>query len=388
MSADPTSSADPAAGPPAAVPSTEATRLDRLRALLAREALDALLVTAPPNRRWLAGFTGSAGSLLVSADAALLATDFRYWEQAAAQAPAFELVREGDRGSGPPIELLAGLGGRAVGFEPRALSVAEHAEWSEAASALPAAERPRLLPAPGLVEELRLVKEPAEVEAIARAAALTDACAAHAAELAQPGTTERELSWAIQRYAMEHGAERLAFDSIVAAGPHGALPHAVPRDVPLAHGQPLVLDLGAVVDGYCSDLTRTVVVGGPDAADDTFPRVYDVVLTAQTMAIERIEAGMTGAQAHAVAAAVIDEAGYGERFGHGLGHGVGVQVHESPRLRPGAADMLADGQVMTVEPGVYLPGWGGVRIEDMCVMEGGRLRPLSRAAKLGAGAAD
>ena len=373
-------------GAPASAPPTDGTRLDRLRALLARDALDALLVTAPPNRRWLAGFTGSAGTLLVSADAALLATDFRYWEQAEAQAPAFELVREGDRGGGPPVELLAGLGGRAVGFEPRALSVAEHAEWSEAVEALPAAERPLLVAAPGLVEELRLVKEPAEVEAIARAAALTDACAAHAEELAQPGTTERELSWAIQRYAMEHGADRLAFDSIVAAGPHGALPHAVPRDVALERGQPLVLDLGVVVDGYCSDLTRTVVVGGPGEADETFRRVYDVVISAQTMAIERIEAGMTGAQAHAIAAAVIDEAGYGERFGHGLGHGVGLQVHEAPRLRPGTDHVLADGQVMTVEPGVYLPGWGGVRIEDMCVMEGGRLRPLSRAAKLGAGA--
>jgi Xaa-Pro aminopeptidase len=384
-------SSAPAGGSPGAQASalpSDGTRLDRLRALLTREELDALLVIAPPNRRWLAGFTGSAGTLLISADAALLATDFRYWEQAAAQAPAFELVPEGDRGSGLPIELLAGLGGSAVGFEPRALSVAEHAEWSDAIEALPAAERPRLVAAPGLVEELRLVKEPAEVEAIARAAALTDACTAHAEALAQPGTTERELAWALQRYAMEHGAERLAFDSIVAAGPHGALPHAVPRDVALERGQPVVLDLGVVVGGYCSDLTRTVVVGGPSEADETFRRIYDVVLSAQTMAIERIEAGMTGAQAHSIAAAVIEEAGYGDRFGHGLGHGVGLQVHEAPRLRPGADHVLADGQVMTVEPGVYLPGWGGVRIEDMCVMEDGRLRPLSRAAKLGAGAHD
>ena len=145
-----------------------------------------------------------------------------------------------------------------------------------------------------------------------------------------------------------------------------------------------MLDLGTVVDGYCSDLTRTVVVGGSNAADDMFHRVYDVVLTAQTMALERIEAGMTGAQAHSIAAAVIEEAGYGEHFGHGLGHGVGLQVHEAPRLRPGAEHVLRDGQVMTVEPGIYLPGWGGVRIEDLCVMEEGRLRSLSRAAKLGA----
>ena len=373
----------PTSSTPISAPNEE-TRLDRLRVLLVREGLDALLVTDPSNRRWLTGFTGSAGSLLVSSSVALLATDFRYWEQARAQAPSFTLIREGNRGTAPPHQLIAGLSGRVLGFESHALSVANHTEWSQAIAALPSSERPQLVAAPALIEQLRLVKEPIELAAITRAAAITDACVAHATELAQPGITERDLAWDIHRYAIEHGAERLAFESIVAAGPHSALPHALPRDVPLEPGQPLVLDLGTVVDGYCSDLTRTVVVGGSNAADDMFHRVYDVVLTAQTMALERIEAGMTGAQAHSIAAAVIEEAGYGEHFGHGLGHGVGLQVHEAPRLRPGAEHVLRDGQVMTVEPGIYLSGWGGVRIEDLCVMEEGRLRSLSRAAKLGA----
>ncbi len=371
---------------PASRPGAGGTRVDRLRALLGREGLDALLVTSPVNRRWLSGFTGSAGTLLVSSGSALLGTDFRYWEQAEAEAPCFELVREGDRGTGPPIELLAGLGGRAVGFDPCGITVAEHGEWTGALAELLVSERPRLVPAPGLVEELRLVKERGEVEALERAASLTDACLEQAVELAVPGTTERAIAWSIQRYAMEHGADGLSFDSIVAAGPHAARPHARPRDVPLERGQPLVLDLGASVDGYCSDLTRTIVVGGPDAASPTFHRVYGTVLAAQMRALERIEAGMTGAEAHDVAASVIAEAGYGENFGHGLGHGVGVEVHESPRLRPASDHVLADGQVMTVEPGIYLAGWGGVRIEDMCVMEGGRLRPLSKAAKLDGGA--
>ena len=362
-----------------------AGRAGRLRALLGREGLDALLVTGAVNRRWLSGFSGSAGTLLVAAGSARLATDFRYWEQAQAEAPAFELVREGDRGTGPPLGLLQGLGGRRVGFEPAGITVAGHDEWQRAIAALPDAERPRLLPAPGLVEELRLVKEPGEIAALERAAALTDACLEHAVGLALPGTTERAVARAIQDYALDHGADGLSFDSIVAAGPHAARPHARPRDVPLERGQPLVLDLGATVAGYCSDLTRTVVVGGAGAADGTFRRVYGAVLAAQRRALERIEAGMTGAEAHAIAASAIAGAGYGESFGHGLGHGVGAEVHESPRLRPASDHVLADGQVMTVEPGIYLPGWGGVRIEDLCVMEGGRLRPLSRAAKLGGG---
>ncbi len=191
--------------------------------------------------------------------------------------------------------------------------------------------------------------------------------------------TERELAWEVHRYSMEHGADDLSFPTIIATGPWGALPHAYPRDVPLEAGAGVVMDLGVIVDGYCSDLTRTIYLGQPD---DQFRRVYDVVLTAQEMAEERIEAGMTGEQAHQIAVTVIAEAGYGEYFGHGLGHGVGLDIHEAPRLGPRSSDVLVDGHVVTVEPGIYIPGWGGVRIEDQCVMEGGRLRRLSTAAKL------
>ena len=355
-------------------------RLERLRERLQTLGVDALLVTTPANRRWLSGFSGSAGVLLVGATQARIATDGRYHEQARQQAPAFELVAaQLRRVDSAAADLLAGLGGKRVGFEPAHLTVAGYTEWTEAIEGLPPSDRPQLVPALAAIEPLRALKDAAEIDALTRAVRLGDEAFAHAAAQLRPGITERELAWEVRRCAFEHGADDLAFDTIVAAGPHGALPHARPRDVAVEDGQGVVMDLGVVVDGYRSDLTRTVFLGEADA---TFRRVYDVVLTAQTMAEERIEAGMRGAEAHAVAATVIAEAGFGEAFTHGLGHGVGLEIHEAPRLAPDSEDVLADGQVVTVEPGVYLPGWGGVLIEDQCVMENGRLRVLSRAAKL------
>ena len=176
----------------------------------------------------------------------------------------------------------------------------------------------------------------------------------------------------------EHGGEALSFETIVAGGAWSAMPHAYPRDEPLREGEPIVIDMGVRLDGYCSDLTRTIVLGKPDGQ---FQRIYDIVLGAQLTAIELIAAGMTGEQAHLLAERFIAEAGYGENFGHGLGHGVGLEVHEKPRLGRASEDVLADGMVTSVEPGIYLSGWGGVRIEDLAVMENGRLRVLSRAPK-------
>lgn len=356
-----------------------ATRLDRLRARLEELGIDALLITTPSNRRWVSGFTGTAGTLLVSAEHALLATDARYYEQVGTQAQAFTLLEANAAMSDWGPGLLQGLGGKRVGFEPQGMSYALYEEWTRTIAELPDGARPALVPAPNAIEALRAVKEPDEIDALTRAVLLGDAAFTHAAAAARAGMTEREVAWEVQRYAMEHGADDLSFPTIIASGPWGALPHAYPRDVPLEEGQGLVMDLGVIVDGYCSDLTRTIAIGAPD---DQFKRIYDIVLTAQEMAEERIEAGMTGEQAHQIAVTVITEAGYGEYFGHGLGHGVGLDIHEAPRLGPRSQDTLVDGQVVTVEPGIYIPGWGGVRIEDQCVIEGGRLRRLSTAAKL------
>jgi Xaa-Pro aminopeptidase len=355
------------------------TRLDRLRARLEELDVDALLVTTPSNRRWVSGFTGTAGTLLVSADQALFATDSRYYEQVKTQASAFTLLEANGAMSDWGPRLLEGFGGKRIGFEPQGMSYATYQEWTELIAGLPEHARPSLMPAPAAIEALRAVKEPDEIDALTRAVLLGDAAFTHAASVARPGMTERELAWEVQRYAMEHGADDLSFPTIIAGGPWGALPHAYPRDVALDEGQGLVMDLGVIVDGYCSDLTRTIFLGEPD---DQFKRIYGIVLTAQEMAEERIEAGMTGEQAHQIAVTVISEAGYGEYFGHGLGHGVGLDIHEAPRLGPRSKDALVEGQVVTVEPGIYIPGWGGVRIEDQCVLDGGRLRRLSTAAKL------
>ncbi|MEZ4501637.1 MAG: aminopeptidase P family protein [Dehalococcoidia bacterium] len=356
-----------------------AARLDRIRARLEELRVDALIVTTPSNRRWASGFTGSWGVLLVGRDAARIATDSRYWEQAGLQAPDFDLVRAKGPLSNWAEELLEGLGGGRVGFEPAGMTVADYDEWTAFLATLSPPSRPEVVPAPKALEALRMVKEPDELDALTRAVLLGDAACEHALSIIEPGMTEQALAWEIQRYAIEHGADALSFDTIIAGGPWGALPHARPRNEPLEANQGVVIDMGVIVDGYCSDLTRTVFLGTPDAK---FAEIYDVVLTAQTMAEERIEAGMTGQQGHEIAHEVIRRAGYGDAFGHGLGHGVGLDIHEDPRLSPTYTGTIEDGHVVTVEPGIYLPGWGGVRIEDQCVMENGRLRVLSTARKL------
>ncbi|MEI6136623.1 MAG: aminopeptidase P family protein [Chloroflexota bacterium] len=357
---------------------SSAARIDRLRARFDALAIDALLVTTPSNRRWISGFTGSAGVVLVTRKEARFATDSRYWEQVGQQCPDYALIRVTGANTGIAPAILEGLAGVKLGFEPAHMTIAALEGWTRAIAELPASSRPTLVPAPRAIEDLRMVKEPEELDALTRAVHLGDAAFTHAAERAAPGMTERDLAWLVQEYALQHGAEELSFGTIIAGGTHGSLPHWRASDAPLEAGTGVVMDLGVIVDGYCSDLTRTIFLGEPD---ERFARVYDIVLTAQTMAEERIEAGMTGAQAHAIAAEVIARAGHAEHFGHGLGHGVGLDIHEDPRLAPASDQVLADGHVVTVEPGIYIPGWGGVRIEDQCVMENGRLRPISTASK-------
>ena len=359
--------------------STATRRIERTRARLDELGVDALLITTPSNRCWVSGFTGTAGVVLVTRDRTVVATDSRYFEQVGVQAMACTLLRANGAMSEWVPELLAGLGGKRVGFEPADMTVAAYEDWTHELGALPAGDRLTLVPAPKAIETLRAIKEPEELDALTRAVLLGDAACEHARSVAQPGMTEQALAWEVQQYALTHGADDLSFPTIIAGGPWGALPHAIPRAVALEAGQGVVMDLGVRVDGYCSDLTRTIFLGSPDAQ---FRRIYDIVLTAQEAAEECIEAGMTGLQAHEIAATIIREAGYGEYFGHGLGHGVGLDIHEAPRLGPRSEDVLQDGQVVTVEPGIYIPGWGGVRIEDQCVMEGGRLRRLSTASKL------
>jgi Xaa-Pro aminopeptidase len=354
-------------------------RLSALRAQLEADALDALLISASSNRRYLSGFTGSSGYLLIGPATATLATDFRYFEQAANQAPEWTLFKAiGSMKSWLP-DLLAGLGGKRVGFEAGDVSYALYRQMRGIVDEFPAGQRPELVPADGIVERLRVRKDASELLKLQAAIDLGDAAIEHTIAAMEPGWTEKQVAWEIERYIRDHGGEGPSFSTIVAGGAWGAMPHAYPRDHALQRGDAVVIDMGAKLDGYCSDLTRTVVLG---ECPSRFEAIYDVVLAAQLAAYEMIEPGMTGEQAHMLAQSVIDTAGYGECFGHGLGHGIGLQVHEAPRVTLTSEDILEEGMVFSIEPGIYISGWGGVRIEDLAVLENGRCRFLSHAPKL------
>ncbi|MBI5285539.1 MAG: aminopeptidase P family protein [Chloroflexi bacterium] len=355
------------------------SRVQRLRRALEKHELDGALISNAQNRRYLSGFTGSAGYLLVTADDAVIATDFRYYEQSASQAPDFRLHKTVGGFDGWAPALFGGLAGKKVAFEAGDMTVATHQQLKKSLAALPEAERPALVPTPNLVESLRLFKEPAEIEALQKAVDLGDAAFTSVAERVEPGWTEKQVAWEIEKYIREHGGDALSFDTIVAGGPWGAMPHAYPRDRKLEAGDGVVIDMGCEIDGYMSDLTRTIFLGKPDGQ---FRKIYDIVLTAQLTAEEMVKPGMTGEACHMIAHNVIEAAGYGDTFGHGLGHGIGLQVHEAPRVARTSTDELKDNMVFTIEPGIYVTGWGGVRIEDMVVLQDGKARVMSRAPKL------
>lgn len=339
-------------------------RLRKLCRLLAREKLDAILISSPPNRRYLSGFTGSAGFLLISRNEAILATDFRYIEQAASQAPNFRIVRARGELDWFP-QTVARMGVRTIGFESDDLAVTAHRHLVQEARRLAPKWRPRLVPTRGWVESLRAIKDASELRSIRMAADLADAAMAHAQTILSPGMSEKRLAWEIEKFLREHGSESLPFPIIVASGPNAARPHAEPSDRIIEEGEPVVIDLGARWDGYCSDLTRTISLGQPS---ERMVEVSALVRKAQAAALEALAVGLGGEEADRLARTVIESAGYREAFGHGLGHGVGLEVHESPRLGPKSEDTLAAGMVFTIEPGIYIEGWGGVRIEDMVLL--------------------
>jgi Xaa-Pro aminopeptidase len=359
-------------------------RVAQLRDRMVEHKLDAFFISSPEtasptNRRYLSGFTGTSAYLLVTQSEAKLITDFRYWQQAEEQAPGFEVVRAVGTTAKWLPDVLAGLGGKRLGFEASHVSYQGYRTVRKVVQDLPEAKRPKLVATNGLVEELRQVKEPGEIAALQAAIDLGDEAFADVSRRIEPGWTERQVAWEIEKYIREHGGDAVSFDTLVGSGHRGSMPHCFPTDRVLKNGEGIVIDMGVAMDGYMSDLTRTVFLGKPDAE---FMRIYDTVLAAQQTAIELVEAGMTGEQAHMLAHQVIDEAGHGEDFGHGLGHGIGMEVHEQPRVGKTSKDVLADGMVFTIEPGIYLEEWGGVRIEDVVVLENGKARVMSHAPKL------
>ncbi|MFC1910682.1 M24 family metallopeptidase [Chloroflexota bacterium] len=352
-------------------------RLEILQGKLAEKKIDAILVSQPENRYYLTGFDGSAGFLLVTSGKKLLATDCRYTEQAACQAPDCEVFRtSGDLAEWFP-EMLSGLNLRKLGFESAHLTFSTHQRMSDIIKkARPELE---LVPLEGAVESLRAVKEPEEIELITRAVKISDTAMNTISESIEVGITEEGIACQIERSLRENGSRGLAFDIIVASGANAALPHHKPSSRAIQSGEPVVIDIGAKVEGYCSDITRTIYIG---KNDDKFNKVYDAVLRAQLVASTSARAGMTGGEIDALGRKMIEEEGFGEYFGHGLGHGIGLATHEQPRLGPKSQDVIADGMIFSIEPGIYLTGWGGVRIEDLCIMENGKIRVITKARKM------
>lgn len=335
-----------------------------------------MLVSQAENRRYLSGFTGSAGFLMISKDAAVLLTDFRYTEQAGLQAPGYEVKQVRYAWDSWLPELANDLGLRRLAFDANHVTFSTYQAITKALKEKEA--KVELAPDEQTVELLRAIKEPDEVVAIQRAQDLTDRAFAHVQEWLHPGVTEQEVAWELESHIREHGGDGLAFDTIVAAGPNAARPHHRAGDTRIEEGQPVVMDFGAKADGYCADMTRTVCVG---KQDDQFRKVYDLVLGAQLTAENLIKAGITGDEGDGYARKVIVDAGYGDHFGHSLGHGIGLYVHEFPGIAKNSKAVLQDGMVFSVEPGIYLTGWGGVRIEDLVVLEDGTPRILTHSPK-------
>jgi Xaa-Pro aminopeptidase len=272
--------------------------------------------------------------------------------------------------------LVFDLGWHKLGFEANSISYEGYHKLSEAIETKQV--NLELVPTTGIVEQLRSIKEPEELEFITKAVALTEAVFEQAKGIIRPGITEKEAAWEIEKLLRQKGSEGMPFEIIVASGPNSALPHAQPTEKIIRSGEPVLIDMGARISGYCSDFSRTLFLG---KADKTLQEIYNIVLKAQTTAIERVESGMDASQADQLARSVVEQAGYGDAFGHGLGHGVGLAVHEFPTLGPTSSDSLADGMVFTIEPGIYLAGKGGVRIEDMVVLESGKAKVLSKTKK-------
>jgi Xaa-Pro aminopeptidase len=353
-------------------------RLNRLRNRLPEHGLEGIIISQEENCRYLSGFSGEA-SLLISQRDAILATDFRYLEQAERQAPGWQIFQiKGEFADWLP-RLASELKVRQLGFESQRISFASYQELTAAMAQMPSDARPELIPSQGLVESLRAIKEQEELGLIEKAAALADAALEQIVPTVQPGMTEREIAWRLERFLQENGSDSIPFEFIVASGPNSALPHAQPTDRRIQTGEPLLIDMGARVEGYCSDISRTFCLGAPE---QTLSQIYNIVLEAQLTVLEAIEVGMSGDQADHSARAVIEQAGYGDAFGHGLGHGVGLATHEEPRLGPRSAAILSQGMVFTIEPGIYIKGWGGVRIEDMVVLEEGKARMLTKTKKM------
>jgi len=348
------------------------SRLEKVRRIIQQKELDGVFISDPVNRRYLSGFTGSTGYLLITRGKRLFITDFRYVQQAKQQCEGFEVV-ELPRDILEKInELVVELNIRDLGFEDGHVSFMQYTGMKEKL------ERTYLHPLGEAINHLRMVKNADEIRLIKTAVGITEKALEHIKPYIKPGVKEREIALEIEYFMRKKGASAAAFDFIVASGWRSALPHGVASDKTIQDGELITLDIGCKYEGYCSDMTRTFVVGtySPKQRE-----IYDIVLEAQTQVLSLMKPGMTGIEVDSIARDVIERAGYGEYFGHGLGHGVGLQIHESPSLSQKGKTVLEPGMVVTVEPGIYLPDFGGVRIEDLVVIKEDGIENLNNSSK-------
>ena len=335
-------------------------RIDRLIKSLEEQNLDAVIIGSSANYRYLSGFSGSNAMLYISKNRLAIITDFRYIEQVSVEAPKFECHNQGEKGLlKTTVELIKSEGVKKVGFEAKHVTYSEYLALSKDAEC-------ELIPTYNIVETIREVKDDEELKKIRRAEAIGDIAFTETVKFIEnnwkDGITENEVALHLEQAMRKQGASGLSFDTIVAAGSKSSLCHAQPGENKLDNGNFVVMDFGCVYEGYCSDMTRTIVIG---EANDEMVKIYNIVLKAQKAALEMIRPGVKGKEVDAVARNIIKDAGYGEYFGHGLGHSVGIEIHENPRFSTGEEKIITPGMVITVEPGIYIPGLGGVRIEDL-----------------------
>ena len=352
-----------------------AARIERVRSLFEVHDVEAAIITTPVNVRWLTGFTGSNGRLLVDLDGAVLYTDGRYTEQSATELEAAgvdALVSVHDVAPAGHAHMAERLGSSTVGFESTDLSFADHAQLADAL------HEATLVPLGPVIAELRQVKDAGERSRLERAAAIADAALASQLGALRPGVSERAFQLDLDRAMLDLGADGLSFDSIVASGPNSALPHARPSQRRFGDGDLVVIDFGASVDGYGSDMTRTFCIGEPTERQLD---LYDAVQEAQAAGKEAVRDGVEERSIHETCSAVLDRRGYGDAFIHGTGHGIGLEIHEQPILSPRSVGILRAGLIVTVEPGAYLPGFGGVRVEDSVVVTASGCEPITHAPK-------
>ena len=348
-----------------------ATRLGKLRKELDKRGFGAALITKRENVRYMSGFTGTDTCLVITGNSQVLITDSRYTEQARIQSPGWRIIES--KSITPEIisQVLAEDGCNCLGFEGNDMVYKSFIELKQKLNL-------EMVPMDAIVEKQRIIKDKSEIEMIRKAVEIADKAFEYILGVIKPGIIEREVSCELEYFMKKIGADREAFETIVASGSRSSMPHGVASDKRIMNGDVVTLDFGAVYNGYCSDITRTIFVGEPD---EEMKKVYDIVLNAQLSALERVSEGMHGKEIDSIAREYIVKSGYGDFFGHGLGHGVGLEIHEEPRLSPRSDAIMENGMTVTVEPGIYLPGKAGVRIEDLVVINGSKPEILTASNK-------